>query len=487
MSVKLGVMVKLSVSNTILNFQVYPSSPRTIIDRRMTLDVTLNFQAAVTVTSTQGYLFNSTGGVDALRAWPLSKCITNAKLRLGNASYSIPLNQVVNAFERIDFPAMDQNYRLSTVPTQPDQFSSYTGNDQQGSSIVGSNRNPLNPYGSGINYSGAEPRGAFNSQFVVAANTTLASNVSVRFQEPLLLSPLIAGTDDSSGFVGLSQPLIIELTLNGQLTNAFSHSTALNAFSSFTASIVSAQLLVTQLQGNLIQDLEVPKKVLYGYNDIQVQSINVGNVTNGSSFTQQSNTIQLSQFPRYILIYIPPTLSSRSYTQADYFATITNLKVTLDNRNNILAECTQAQLYEISVRNGLRMSFPQWALFSGSVIILSPLDLGLKPMDSPGVMNYNSNLQITVTATNNSGQTTNFDLYTVEINDARLWHSELKRLASPDIGATLSNSGKLLRVFTTKHLWRRRCGCRENLWVRLQRRELDNPEPSFSLRRRRNA
>ena len=110
-------------------------------------------------------------------------------------------------------------------------------------------------------------------------------------------------------------------------------------------------------------------------------------VTNDLVTTQITTSYTtFRQHPKYIVIYAKPTENDEIYAGApdrEIFATynsflrITQAQISYNNRNGLLSGADEFSLYSISLKNGLNQTFAQWRGCQGSVLVLTPLDLGI--------------------------------------------------------------------------------------------------------------
>jgi hypothetical protein len=227
--------------------------------------------------------------------------------------------------------------------------------------------------------------------------------------EDVYLSPLLFAEEMGSGFVGVND---FQLTLQlGDLTRMLSHNSDGYTFSSISASIqATPQILVCQLTPQV--DEPIPEHVSWGYSNVTNYITSVGNVNAGASATVPTSNIQLSAIPQLIYVFARRRNADRTYLTTDSFANITNINITFANKSGILGSATQYDLYNISRRNGIKMSWVQWKSYVGSVLCLDVArDLGLDPLQAPGLAGWAGNFQMNVTFNNISGSTINYDLY----------------------------------------------------------------------------
>jgi hypothetical protein len=197
----------------------------------------------------------------------------------------------------------------------------------------------------------------------------------------------------------------------------------------------------------------IPPALPYPYE--VVNSYPTGNqfVATGATFSMSSNNIQLTNIPSKIYCYIRQQDSdlqitsgasnatpAPGYTYADGFARITGVSIQFNNVAGLLSSATEADLWRLSVRNGIELSWPEWTqcnanstgvappqaltgVSTGAILCIKPyLDFGLPPDLAPGVLANQFNLQINVNAVNTNPNTpgTTFTLFIIIIQEGIL-------------------------------------------------------------------
>jgi hypothetical protein len=136
--------------------------------------------------------------------------------------------------------------------------------------------------------------------------------------------------------------------------------------------------------------------------------------------TIQSNNIQLHAIPKKIYIFARQTNANLDYTQTDSYANITNVSINWNNNSGQLSQASEQELYLISVRNGLKMSFSQWHTYCGSILCIDPsIDIALKSQEAPGSL-LNFQFQLAVTLNNPGINTKVYTLYVVTVDEGVL-------------------------------------------------------------------
>ena len=148
--------------------------------------------------------------------------------------------------------------------------------------------------------------------------------------------------------------------------------------------------------------------LLYDYSNVIRYSSNIVSMAPGARNVQfVSNNIQLSSFPKYLLIFVSRSNRSPFYTDAvcplagGANSLTPNLTATFNNNSNFLNTFTNFNLYNLSRKAGMTQSFAQFSQFMGSVIAINFQD-GSVPMELLDAVSVskNINLQLTMNVDN---------------------------------------------------------------------------------------
>jgi hypothetical protein len=376
-----------------------PPSRDIIIDRR----VFLSCSFTVTFTGTGNPLLNL-GTTDGLRAYPLASVINSIGFQIGNTNVTAaPLYQYWPALSRYHNSQDSQDRNYSMTPAYPDQYQQYS--DWKS---LGSGRNPLALQGENP---AVNPRGGFPVTVVSNGNGT--AQVTFTVTEPILMSPFLFAKDDTeSGLTGI-QNMNFVCTLQN-LERLWSHdSTNGNSITNYAVTLNSASLLfkyITPAQG-----FEPPKAISWPYFNVVSYPTTTSNaITSGSAVSIVQNTVQLDGIPRRLYVYVRQQDSDLKASSSDSYFGITGMTVQFNN-SIYLSSANQQQLYDMSVKNGLQMSWPQFSKYCGSVVCMNlGEDIGLQPNEAPGVAGQ-YNLTITVNATNLASSSITPALFVVAI------------------------------------------------------------------------
>lgn len=414
--------IALNSSPSNVNFSCNPPSPGIIVDR--TLYMLWAVQLTFTGTSASGPLLQI-GSTDAPRAFPIAQSINTSAFTINNANVSIDTNKVINMLLRYSNPRDVSDRDYSLTPSMLDQFQNYS----EGLGMV---KSPLGLYG---NNGYEDPRGGFVGIDVISnpsGGGTLTSVVNLYMAEPIFLAPWTFGGEQEAGFVGV-QTLSASFQLNN-LSRLWSH----DAVNGNPLSTISAAFLETpQLLFKFITPSElvkIPEVAVYPYFVVNYYATDFGSLAPNASVSATSNNVQFQGIPTRVMVAGRQRDSDLTNLTSDTFAAINTVTIQFNGVSGILSSATQRDLYNISRKNGVNMSWNQWSYYVGSVLALDMgLDIGLTPLQAAGMIGT-FNFQITVNFTNvNQLNTISFTLYIIAINEGTFSLSGNQSLAQTNI------------------------------------------------------
>jgi hypothetical protein len=409
-----------STTNIIFN-NITPPSLNTVINRCLKLKYTLYVKVTGTgnvaptqkanavVTSTGASLISSNvlAGV-FLADSPLQTSCTAIELRINGSSTSISPQDYIQLYSHI--ASKDDLNMFSTVyPHQKDNMVVYLNTE------VSNLRAPYQQFNSNTDL---QSRASSVWVFLGSEATTNADLYSVEVMEDLYLSPMVWG-ELCNKCAGLTN--INNLTLNiriGNLNRAvrcksdneynFIGTSAITAITTDFGNGTgrNAELELQYITPDPIIAAKMPSVVAYDYDYIQSFITNVTANSFNTAIPMQS--VRLPSIPKRIYVFAKPkksiiTTLEYENTIPDFFLPLTNLKVTFNNRINLLANDIPQTLYNKSVANGLKDSFFEWQYGCGSIMIIDVAkDLGLEADESAGQSNKYSTLQIEATFSNSN-------------------------------------------------------------------------------------
>lgn len=417
-----------SFNNTGFNFNTPVPSRHTVVDRMVIL------QVPVSIT------FTGPGGVgapnilqpgkDAFRAFPISSITNTVTCSINGFPISLELGEIVHALSRFHLDIDQKNEYISLLAQMDDNYQNY--DDANGCC-----NNPLGLYGDN---SAQVPRGAY--PFTVVSNTPTSATITATLYEPVILPMTIWDGRQSSGFVNVDT-LTWSWVLSNNTQRIWSHAESGSTITNIAVTFSQPYILIGFITPKLLE--RIPVAAEYPYFQIsryttQKQSTLAPNASD--SYT--SNPIQLNSIPRKLYIYLRQSNSvtysslSNMIETTDTFLQINSLSVNWDNKNGVLSGASPAQLYTLSVLNGLKLP---WVEFNGltqsingvagqdtvvkgltgSIVCLElGRDVGLREDQVEGLLDK-INLQVTVNATNiNQTKTLTPDLYLIAVYDGVL-------------------------------------------------------------------
>lgn len=421
--------ISTSFSNSQINFSVPPPSPKTIIDRVVYLAVPIQ----VTITGNTGdpaKPIMNYGLTDAFRAFPLAQVIQTLAVTFNNNSISINMNDVFPTLLRFYGCQHDDFINYSNQPSFQDQSQEYWD-------LVGTIRNPLAGYTDGVPYQ--TKRGEFPVS--VLQNTSTQAVVQAFIITPLFMSPLLFKGHEP-GFVGLQNFNFI-FTL-GDLSRVWSRAidpTNPNIVTSITATIQGVNVGPNQNAPQLLfryltphENDIIPMESIYSLFDLQRYPTDIGTVNGDTQVTVSSNNIQLNTIPRRAYFFVRRRNQDLTAFTTDTFATIEKIVINYDNQAGLLSSATKENLYQMSVKNGCTMSWPQWNGYAGNsygnnipdvnmvrtvgsiLCVEFGSDIGLPLTDAPGKLGTYQ-LQVQLTFRNCNINPVNFTFYIVIVSE----------------------------------------------------------------------
>ncbi|MBS1736173.1 MAG: hypothetical protein JSS98_06135 [Bacteroidetes bacterium] len=358
---------------------------------------------------------NGIGNTICLRAFPLQSCMSTCDIRVNGNSNSINMIDLISMQPYL-LDDQEVEYFASEFPCQRDSSSLYSSSD--GFDV----RNPLSS-------AGANPatmtRASYNATLVYENVTAAGGLASVVYRvyryditESIIISPLVWGKCfGADGFANIQN---LTLSFNIQDIN--------RAFTIVPGVLTAPTVVTISTQGlpwgtvgspdrwtgqaqnkcNILMNYYTQDPLISArmgttlfYDYDYIQSDANGNaipaVTNASpdgSWT--GNALRVNTIPDKICVYIKPNKGQfngtpTSATFPDTFLRIKKLNVGFNNAPSKLNTYTEADLYRMSVKNGLRMSWHEWRYSIGSLVIIDVVnDLGLGSEESSGQNKINS-------------------------------------------------------------------------------------------------
>lgn len=355
--------------------------------------------------------------LDSLRAYPLESVLQSCRAVLNGYAIDIQSKDIVHILSRFHTP-------LEYNSTYGSLFPNFLDNYQNYSDGVLSNNNPLATFlDSSDKYQG---RGAYTITSLV--NTENGATLNVNIHSYFILSPFIWDGNEAPGLTNLDT---LRFTMNfspnlaRMWSRSSSHPVALNPIGGISVSFAQPILNVCWITPRLTSP--VPRMMVYPYFQvstyIQQNAVINGNSTLAPNIAGDVNSsiIQFDTVPRKIYLccrqnenVINSTLNNTIYTP-DTFFRINSLNVSWDNINGFFSGASSEQLWQLSVQNGLKMSWNEWngttpflgtitgssrtiGLSGGVICLECGKDFGLRETLSEGALckiNFKATMNIT--------------------------------------------------------------------------------------------
>jgi hypothetical protein len=417
-----------SLSNSTINFNITPNSPTSVLDRSVIVATKVKFVFTGSQVGGSGNVIQPEQSAPrGFNYGVQSSTVTINGLSISQETQAIM--HVLSHFSEADHMIHKQTISPSWMAA--DYVQRYLDVSQ------GTNMNTLSNYKN----STRARFGKGTYDYTVNSISGTAANLDVTFYEYMTLSPMNYNGDEMPGLTNVTS-----LQLNFVLANLE------RMWAQANDNITTLQ--VTILESNChFQELSfpvylnVPPVVTTSYTDIQRQTSSRNQlIAAGASAVLSSNSYQLNTVPHSIIVYakerdsdIYATASSKT-NKTDAYGVITQLEIQYNNQSAILSSASQVQLFQMSARNGVDLS---WQEFQGTTKELSgtansaPTNIPLcgsliclsfgkdisanDPTAIPGT-SINSNFQVraTVKNPNNSGIDIYYDLTVLYIYEGIL-------------------------------------------------------------------
>ena len=449
-----------------VSWAVNTQSSTALMDRR----VYSSIQYLVTVTGLMpigGRMLNS--GYVAPRSFPTNSITQNATATIGGITLSSKPQETIQSLMRYNTKSGGVNllgYDLSLCPSKLDNVQIYN-------SIMNGMGLSINNVLADFQSSGGDVlgRGAFFMDVQtnpVSVDPAVPISATMKFTsiEPLFISPFMYNTQElDSAFIGL-QNLSISLNFDSNLSRIISLAempgqTVQSVTATLGSGITDNPVLHIQYLNPPQSLISIKRPIYYPYS--RIESFITANSTvmgHGSTSTFTSDTIQLSTIPKYIYIGVRRRMTASTYEHCDSFLPISSLTVNYLTVSGQFSSMRQVDLYNMSLKNGLQMSFTEFKGFtqnyggyqfglSSAPICISSDDLSLGENIAQGMDNKSSfTYQITVT---NSNQVDAMlvDLVAIFVNDGIFTIYDGKaqtstELITPEILNSTRKSGKTI-------------------------------------------
>lgn len=446
-----------SQSTSQIQFNVQIPSLATAFSRHVLCESKPKLRVDIQGGTTEGYwaenqVLFSYGHSNALQAFPLNSLLTTAQANINQSNVSVNIREIMPALLKLYNYTELSKYNSLT----PSLIDSFYLNYADG---VGSNNNVLGDYSVGSYSKEYQPRGVFSIKMTdpdgntipydiraSAAGTAPFAYFYIEFKttEPLLfLSPFISGSSNNqASLLGVNN---MTVTLNvGNASRVMSNASfatrageggglARTISNVSLVSFSSSQLLFNFLTipASLFSKIE-PKNVLHYNSYTSYNTTSQSDIGVGESTTLTSNNIQLNQVPSKILLYVRKDQNTLNTYDSNSFMVIEKVQINFANKSGLLSSATQSQLYHMSLRNGLNMSFYEFSgegvsrsaegvaspvATIGSIIVIDPaLDLSLDAQYT-NMSSGQYNIQLSTDVKNHTSEVIKPNIYICVVNN----------------------------------------------------------------------
>jgi len=402
-----------------MTFTVNPPSTRVLVNRHMLLSTTFTLRFTGTATAVGQYLINASGlkgGVgtqkcDGPRAYPIANALRSLQVTLNNDRMTQGVNRYWRGLTRYANSFDQQNLDQSSTPTFLDQAQTYA----QAGNGTGS-RAPLGDYTDNLEVT---PRGGWTDCEITRNDIStnigdvLGAVVVLKCAEPIWLSPFqYQRHSQHTGLIGIQNMTIqcdyggrsagTATSVGGLAAALWSHDVgaygaAADPLQSCAVEVSEAFIHASYLTPDMLT--VIPPVNSYPYYEPQVYSPAVLGSTATGAFTDLSmNAVQLNSIPSRVYIFATKADTDVRITDTDTFAFLENVNISFDNRDSILSNAQPYDLYQIAVKNGTNLSWPQWSAKVGGVLALDfGEDVPLRANQAPGLRgSYNLSMRVRV-------------------------------------------------------------------------------------------
>lgn len=422
-----------------MNITLDPPDENSIIGPQ--IDLECQFTVNFTGTNTSGAsstLLNLNGG-DGPRSEPIHNTLINSSVSFGGQAFQTTQQEYFNALQRTGITNELLYKNFSTGLAFPDLSQQYVD-------LTGAARNPLNSYVTSSPFTST--RGSINYDSITntsQAPGAMTASVTFTSFERFIISPLY------NSKAGITNVRTLNLTIQfGNLQRIWSHFDSLTGvtMTGLSASVANFRVHASYITSKIPR---APKDETVPYHEFLIlNSQTYANIAPGTNFTGTVNSVNIGSIPGIIMIYAREQNSdlfnsANCFLKTDSFASVYQgnfagssstpgyqpLTVQFSNRQGLMSASTAQDLYQISLKNGLNMSWPEFSQYCGSVILLNPAtNFGLAPDEAISVQK-NPQLSISCTFRNPgngsgpNGGSKNYVMYAIVIySGAATFHAD---------------------------------------------------------------
>lgn len=376
-----------TANNSQVTWSVTTPSVRVGMDRRIDVE----FRFSVTCKTALGVPCKLNANFEKIlnagpRQYPMHSIIEVMNCRLNDQAFSYEPAKLIHAMMRYGNTVEDRQNFTGSTPHKPDISPNYE--------LVSANVGNRNPFISYYN-SGEEDSRAMNFWA-----TKDAKNETINFiiYETLMVSPFYWGKNDYQCLFGI-QNFDVSFTLTNVKRLLSGSNTGwvgpVDGGGAFIDGVIDS--LDVQIQGEQAQklhltfitpqpDQEIPRLLHYPFYQVKRFSQNLDRIISGGNLNSaEFNNITLHEIPKRMYIFAKQ-IPNNVVNEADFFMAIDKVVINFDNQDGRLSTMDGFDLWKLSAKNGLKMSYLNYSKVMGSVLCIEfGTDLNLNPLLCAGV------------------------------------------------------------------------------------------------------
>ena len=368
------------------------------------------------------------------RQFPVASVTETCKVSINGTNIDNDPKKWIHALARYNLSGDERDTILSSSPSQPDYYQLL--DDISVAAGSGDLRSPFLSFG---NNTGEVSRGSFLIEpysFVTTAAGAAAVGTTVfdlTVTEPLFISPFTSSSYLEKALGQVSE-MNIQLNWDTNLSRVLSvdergingadgTANRTNVFLGLNVSVAAStenKITFTYITPQSVRP--VPPVCTYDYHNFQTKNKNLGvfdadtvyaraaannaaglyKKTSGGNNEKEiiSDNYTLNTIPSKMYVFVRQKEGDRTYSSCDTFARIKKFSLNFNGQDSLMNGAQEWDLWRMSVDNGLKMSYPDWQYYGGSVLCIDfGKNLGLGVNQCVGMLG-NFDFQIKLTAQN---------------------------------------------------------------------------------------
>lgn len=396
-----------SPNNNSITIICTPPSESIAIDRCIYKKAT--WTVAITGTNTSGSSTLLQPGFFGPRPFPLTEITNSEQMTINQATVTMtPVNQFLPASQWYSSCHEIRNGPLSSGFSTLDKSQNY-------SDLIGSALNPLLGYQAS---NGFDIGRGIGPQVQVLTNTATTATLAITSIEPIFMSPFASGAEQysTSSLIAVNNMTYTAIFNSTRMMSMIQNQGVTGiSITSVIPTLTNFTLEFSYLTPEPSQN--IPRTLISSYYEVQQSITNTNQtVAPNAQITCNTTNFQLTGIPSRLMIYVG---QNQQAIANDTMGLLSNSWMGLADGQNVLTiqwnnntffqSYTREQLYNISVSNGLTMSYEQWIYYVGSVVVLElGKDIGLAFDEAPGLEgNFQIQIQMQVVNTNQTNSIVN--------------------------------------------------------------------------------